>query len=191
MRCDKRRPGVWMRLFLLLLAVPIVEIALFIQLGDVIGLWPTLALIILTAVIGTALMRAQGFAALQALQRSLEEGGDPKGPLADGAMILLAGLLLLTPGFFTDAIGFALLAPPIRAAIKAWAAPRIAMRAAGMQGRGPARRPGGPEAPVDADFTVIHPEPVASGPAGADPGEARRPASDDRPSGWRRPSDDG
>ncbi|WP_424832130.1 FxsA family protein [Ruegeria sp.] len=106
-----------MYLFLAFLLVPIVEIALFIQVGGLIGLWPTLAIVVLTAVLGTVLVRTQGRLALANLQRSFAELDDPTEPLAHGAMILLSGVLLLTPGFFTDAIGFALLVPGIRVAV--------------------------------------------------------------------------
>ena len=90
-------------LFLIFLGVPIIEIALFIKVGGAIGLLPTLAIVILTAIAGTALMRRQGLKALDQLRASLEQGGDPVGPIAHGALILVAGVLLLTPGFFTDA----------------------------------------------------------------------------------------
>lgn len=103
-----------MYLFLAFLLVPIIEIALFIQVGGLIGLWPTLAIVVLTAVLGTVLVRTQGRMALGQLQRSFAELDDPTEPLAHGAMILLSGALLLTPGFFTDAIGFALLIPGVR-----------------------------------------------------------------------------
>lgn len=106
-----------MYLFLAFLLVPIIEIALFIQVGGLIGLWPTLAIVVLTAVLGTALVRTQGRMALANLQRSFAELDDPTEPLAHGAMILLSGVLLLTPGFFTDAVGFALLVPGIRVAV--------------------------------------------------------------------------
>lgn len=106
-----------MYLFLAFLLVPIIEIALFIQVGGLIGLWPTLAIVVLTAVLGTVLVRTQGRTALANLQRSFAELDDPTEPLAHGAMILLSGVLLLTPGFFTDAVGFALLVPRIRVAV--------------------------------------------------------------------------
>ncbi|WP_171097386.1 FxsA family protein [Ruegeria sp. HKCCD7255] len=106
-----------MYLFLAFLLVPIIEIALFIQVGGLIGLWPTLAIVVLTAVLGTILVRTQGRTAIANLQRSFAELDDPTEPLAHGAMILLSGVLLLTPGFFTDAVGFALLVPGIRVAV--------------------------------------------------------------------------
>ena len=105
-----------MWLLVALVAVPIIEIALFIQVGGVLGLWPTLGLVIATAILGAALLRAQGAGAMAQLQRALAEGQDPALPLIHGAVILVAGVFLLTPGFFTDAFGFALLVPPLRAA---------------------------------------------------------------------------
>ena len=104
-----------MPLFLLFLAVPLIEIALFIQVGGWIGLWPTLLIVVLTAIAGTYLVRSQGGQAMNQMRRSFDELRDPTEPLAHGAMILFSGALLLTPGFFTDAVGFALLVPPVRA----------------------------------------------------------------------------
>ncbi|WP_170606503.1 FxsA family protein [Ruegeria arenilitoris] len=106
-----------MYLFLAFLLVPIIEIALFIQVGGLIGLWPTLAIVVSTAVLGAVLVRTQGRMALGELQRSFSQMDDPTEPLAHGAMILLSGALLVTPGFFTDIIGFALLIPAIRLAL--------------------------------------------------------------------------
>ena len=94
-----------MWLLIAFIAVPLIEIALFIQVGGAIGLWPTLALVVLTALLGTWLLRLQGTMALAELRRSFSEVEDPSEPLAHGAMILFAGALLLTPGFFTDVVG--------------------------------------------------------------------------------------
>lgn len=104
-----------MLFFLLFALVPLIEIALFIQVGGVIGLWPTLGIVVTTAVAGAVLMRRQGRAALDRLQADLRRGADPGAALVQGAAILVAGVLLLTPGFFTDALGLALLFPPSRA----------------------------------------------------------------------------
>jgi UPF0716 protein FxsA len=103
-----------MWLFVLFLAIPLIEIGLFIQIGGFIGLWPTLAVVVVTAILGTWLVRSQGSLALSQIRASFNELNDPTEPLAHGAMILIAGALLLTPGFFTDAIGFSLLVPPVR-----------------------------------------------------------------------------
>lgn len=109
-----------MWLFVAFLLVPLIEIGLFIQIGGLIGLWPTLGIVILTAILGTYLVRSQGIMALNNLRGSFSRLEDPSEPLAHGAMILLAGALLLTPGFFTDAVGFALLAPPVRLGLIAY-----------------------------------------------------------------------
>jgi len=106
-----------MWLFLAFIAVPLIEIALFIQIGGAIGLGWTLAIVVVTALIGTSLMRKQGAMALGQIKSSLSEVRDPTEPLVNGAMILFAGALLLTPGFFTDALGFALLVPGIRTVV--------------------------------------------------------------------------
>ena len=103
-----------MRLLLAFIAVPLIEIGLFIQVGGAIGLWPTLLVVLLTAVAGTWLVRSQGLQTIQNLQGSFQNMRNPTEPLVHGAMILLAGALLLTPGFFTDAIGFILMFPPFR-----------------------------------------------------------------------------
>lgn len=106
-----------MRLFLLFLLVPLIEIALFIQVGGIIGLFPTLAIVILTAVAGTILIRSQGSAVMLQLRETMEDLRDPTEPLAHGAMVLFAGALLLTPGFFTDVVGLSLMVPGVRGRI--------------------------------------------------------------------------
>ncbi len=103
-----------MYLFVAFLAVPLIEIALFIQVGGAIGLWPTLAIVVLTAIAGTAMVRGQGIMTLNRLRSSFSDMQDPTEALVHGAMILFSGALLLTPGFFTDAVGFALLVPGVR-----------------------------------------------------------------------------
>ena len=106
-----------MWLFIAFLAVPLIEITLFIQIGGAIGLGWTLVIVILTAVLGTYFVRAQGLATLSRVQSSFSDLQDPSEPLAHGAMILFAGALLLTPGFFTDAVGFSLMVPAVRSSM--------------------------------------------------------------------------
>lgn len=125
-----------MWLFVAFLAVPLIEIALFIQVGGAIGLWATLGIVILTAVIGTYLVRSQGIMAMQNLRQSFGSLSDPSEPLAHGAMILFSGALLLTPGFFTDAVGFALLVPQVRSAVFAYLKSRIHVQSFQMGDRG-------------------------------------------------------
>ena len=103
-----------MRLFLLFLIVPLIEIALFNQIGGLIGLIPTLLIVILTALAGTVLIRSQGLAVMGQLRETMNDLRDPTEPLAHGAMVLFAGALLLTPGFFTDVLGLSLMVPSVR-----------------------------------------------------------------------------
>ena len=104
-----------MRLLLpLFIITPILEIALLIQVGGMIGLLPTVALVVLTAVVGIALLRQQGFSTWLRLQQRLATGELPATELVEGAMLLVGGALLLTPGFVTDAIGFSCLIPVLR-----------------------------------------------------------------------------
>jgi UPF0716 protein FxsA len=103
-----------MWLFFIFISIPLIEIILFIQLGSLIGLWLTLLTVLITAIIGTIMVRAQGLAAVSRLQSSFSRLENPSEPLASGAMILISGALLLTPGFLTDAIGFAFLIPAVR-----------------------------------------------------------------------------
>ncbi|MFK7754931.1 MAG: FxsA family protein [Sedimentitalea sp.] len=152
-----------MYLFLAFVAVPIVEIALFIQVGGAIGLWPTLAIVILTAALGTWLVRTQGRAAITQLNRSFSELNDPTEPLAHGAMILVAGALLLTPGFFTDAVGFALLMPPVRLAVMRWARGRINVQQFQMGGGAAPHRPARDDV-IDGEFEEIRPNPDPNAP---------------------------
>lgn len=109
-----------MGLFLLLMmvVVPIVEIGVFIQVGGWLGLWPTLATVILTAMIGTGLLRRQGFATLARAQQSLAQGRFPVAEVFDGLCLVIAGALLLTPGFVTDTFGLLLFVPQLRAALR-------------------------------------------------------------------------
>jgi UPF0716 protein FxsA len=99
-------------LFILLL--PLAEIACFILVGRRIGLFPTLSLVVLSAVAGVVLMRVQGFGVLTRLRQSGQQGRAPGKELLDAAMIMIAGILLLIPGFLTDIVGLALFLPPVR-----------------------------------------------------------------------------
>ena len=109
-------PLLLLALFLLL---PIAELYVIIQVGQAIGLVPTLAILILDGFVGAALARSQGRAAWERFNRALAEGRVPARETADGAMIILGGALLLTPGFITDVVGFCLLLPPTRALMRA------------------------------------------------------------------------
>ncbi len=101
-------------LLLAFVITPIIEIAVFIEIGGLIGLWPTIAVVVVTALAGAALLRAQGLATLARAQQSLARGEFPVRQVFDGACLLVAGALLLTPGFVTDGVGLALFLPPVR-----------------------------------------------------------------------------
>jgi UPF0716 protein FxsA len=107
-------------IFLLLVATPIVEIFLFIKAGEAFGLWPTIGAVIVTALLGTVLLRQQGFSVLRSVQASVDAGRAPVTEAFHGFCIVIGGALLLTPGFLTDAVGFALLTPPVRAVLARW-----------------------------------------------------------------------
>ncbi|RMF81186.1 MAG: FxsA family protein [Nitrospirae bacterium] len=108
------------RLFLLFLTLPLVELYLLIRVGRVIGAGWTVALVVLTAVVGAALAKAEGLRTLAAIQSALVAGRMPTEELVEGAMILVAGVVLLTPGFLTDAAGLLILFPPTRRPIRRW-----------------------------------------------------------------------
>jgi UPF0716 protein FxsA len=145
-----------MWLLLAFIAIPMIEIALFIQVGGLIGLGWTLAIVLFTAVLGTWLVRKQGALALNNIRRSFSELSDPSAPLADAAMILLAGALLVTPGFFTDALGFALLTPVFRHAAFNFLRKRVKVQSFSM-GSGPTQRPSHDSDIIEGDYSEIDP----------------------------------
>ena len=101
----------------LFIGIPLIEIYLFIAVGGWIGVWPTIGLVILTALVGTTLLRQQGLATLARAQAETEANRLPVRELFDGVCLLFGGMLLLTPGFMTDAFGLALLLPQLRGLI--------------------------------------------------------------------------
>lgn len=108
----------FLRLLLLFTVVPLIELALLIQIGRVIGLAATIAIVLLTGIVGATLARWQGLATLRRVQTEMAEGRVPTDALVDGLLILVAGAVLFTPGLITDTIGFLLLIPPTRAAVR-------------------------------------------------------------------------
>lgn len=145
-----------MPILLAFIAVPLIEIALFIKVGGLIGLWPTLLIVLGTAILGSWLVRSQGRRELGRLRESFSTLQDPSDPLANGAMILFAGALLLTPGFFTDACGFALLIPAVRA--RAFQALKSRISFARFEMGTPPQQPTHPDDRViDGEFTKVEP----------------------------------
>ena len=108
-----------------MLIVPITEIAVFIMVGQWIGVVPTIALVILTAIMGASLLRLQGLGLAMKIRGEIDAGRVPGRDLANGAMMLVAGVLLLTPGFVTDTLGFLLFIPQIRARVFGFLAKRV------------------------------------------------------------------
>jgi len=102
-------------LLILFIAVPVIEIGLFIQVGGVLGLWPTIALVLITAFVGASLVRSQGLHTLMTVQQRMQNGEIPAQQIVEGVMLAVAGVLLLTPGFMTDAMGMLILLPAPRA----------------------------------------------------------------------------
>jgi UPF0716 protein FxsA len=141
-----------MRVFALLLLWPLLEIGLFVVVGGAIGLWPTLAVVLGTGILGVALIRWQGMGVL----RDLQQNGavDPISPIAHGALILLGGFLLILPGFFTDVLGLMLMIPLVRRGLIAALGPRIQVQgfAASRFRRDPA------EDWVDAEYEEVVPD---------------------------------
>ncbi len=145
-----------MWLLVAFLVVPLIEITLFIQIGSVIGLGWTLFTVVVTAVLGTWLVRTQGVMAIGQLKSSFNEMRDPTEPLVHGAMILFSGALLLTPGFFTDAVGFALLSPQVRSAVFKAVRSRINVQGFSAQTRqGHSTRPEQRDDIIDGDYHEV------------------------------------
>jgi UPF0716 protein FxsA len=158
MRRSERQTASRLRLapFLLLafIAVPLAEIAVLIEVGGRIGVGLTLALIILTAVLGTWMLRHQGFSVLTRAQRQLEQGVMPVAEVFEGLCLLVAGVLLLTPGFLTDAVGALLLVPQVRALLYRQVADYLERHVV-SQASSPRER----EPPIlDAEFEEIDPD---------------------------------
>ena len=126
------------------IVVPLTELALLIWLGQTIGLWQTIAIVVITAIIGTTLLRAQGLSTLMRAQQAMAEGRVPVESVVEGALLLIAGAFLLTPGLLTDTVGFLLLVPPLRQMAARWALKRVFTKANvhvsgfGDPGNGPA-----------------------------------------------------
>ncbi|QJR80773.1 FxsA family protein [Alteromonas pelagimontana] len=115
-------------LFLLFAILPIIEIALLVQVGDMIGGWNTIAIVILTAFAGAYFVRREGFNTIQTAQQKMQRNEIPGRELVEGLMLVIAGVLLVTPGFVTDFLGLLLVVPISRHLIAAQVAKRMALR---------------------------------------------------------------
>jgi UPF0716 protein FxsA len=150
-------------LLLIFIVVPIAELAVIIQVGEAIGVWWTIALLIADSVLGSMLMRSQGRAAWRRFNAALVEGRMPHREVLDGALVIFGGALLLTPGFLSDILGLVLLLPPTRALARTVVARRVLPRlvVSGLGGAGgpdgARRRPSPDGADVEGTATEIDP----------------------------------
>ena len=151
-------------ILLAFIAVPLIEIAVFLQIGDVIGLWWTLAVVVATAIGGTLMLRSQGLATLHRAQAHMAQGRMPLREVFDGLCLLMAGALLLTPGFVTDIAGGLLFLPPIRTLLGHTVA-RHFVTSGKFQGQGfttpptsDANRAAKTSNIIDADFEEVPPD---------------------------------
>lgn len=156
-----------MPIFLFLLLWPLVEIGLFVTLGGALGLWLTLLVVIGTGVLGVAILQRLGLRSAERLRAEMDRMRDPVGTAGDSALLALASLLLILPGFFTDALGALLLIPALRRLIVAQIAARVGFSS--MRSDQPARRSDG--IVIDGEFVEVDPDPT----------QKPRP-----PSGWTR-----
>jgi len=149
----RRRRGLFLVLLALFVAVPLVEIYVIIQVGQAIGAWWTILLLVLDSIFGTWLIRHEGSRAWEALRVALDSGRMPARELADGALILIGGTLMLAPGFVTDAFGVLMILPftrpAFRRALTGVVTSRLVVAGIGPIPPGGASRPGpGPGGPV-------------------------------------------
>jgi UPF0716 protein FxsA len=163
-------------LLLVFIGLPLLEVAVFIEVGGQIGVWPTIGATVATALAGSLLLRAQGLAALTRARAQMDEGLLPAREMFEGVCLVLAGALLLVPGFVTDVIGLLLFIPPLRDVLRLMFARYIAAKAArgetrvfvngvevnpddprrGGAGRGGPRGPGRGRGPViDGDYQDV------------------------------------
>jgi UPF0716 protein FxsA len=138
-------------LLIAFIGIPLVEIGLLIQVGSVIGTLPTLAIIIVTAIVGAYMVRAQGLATAQSARRTLSQGQVPLAEVFDGVCLFASGMLLLTPGFVTDSVGGLLLVPLFRQWLRGMLVRRLLDTALGPDDGGPNRQ----DRAIDADYTVV------------------------------------
>ncbi len=142
-------------LFLLFTVVPLVELWLLVKIGMMTSAWTAIGLVLLTGVVGTALARWQGWRVMNRLQTEVRQGILPAAAMIDGVLVLMAGLLLITPGILTDAVGLALLLPPVRSIIrgrlKQWMKTHVQVEAAHFWQSG-----AGPMAPGHDEIVDAH-----------------------------------
>jgi UPF0716 protein FxsA len=157
-------------LIVLFIVVPIAELAVLIQIGQLIGVWSTIALLVAGAILGSLLARSQGRVTWRRFNDAIRAGRPPAREVMDGALVLFGGALLLTPGFLSDIVGIVLLLPPTRALVRAllvrrFAARMVASMSAGRPGPGGPR----PRQAYDVEGTAVDtpPDGLDAGPRSA------------------------
>jgi UPF0716 protein FxsA len=149
-------------LVLLFIIVPIAELAVIIQVGEAIGVWWTIGLLVADSLLGSMLMRSQGRAAWRALGEAIRAGRPPAREVLDGTLVVFGGALLITPGFISDVLGLLLLLPPTRAVVR-----RVLVRRLGRRMLSGDRRPRrGRGRPADVEGTAVEVDPGALRPPG-------------------------
>lgn len=138
-------------LFLAFLLVPLAEIYVLIQVGGLIGALPTVALVVFTAVLGATLIRSQGLSTLARMRAAADRGEVPAVEIMEGVCLLVAGAMLLTPGFVTDSLGFVLLVPPLRRSIILALLERGVIQGRSGRTAAPGERPG-PGRVIDGEY---------------------------------------
>jgi len=175
-------------IFLIFIAVPLIEIVLFIEVGGAIGVWPTVGIVLATALAGATLLRVQGLATWRRAEEAMRRGEPPVAEMLDGLFLIAAALLMVTPGLFTDSIGFVLLIPPLRREIGRFAARRMAASSCFTVYRsGMGMGPGGFE-PDGKGARASRPGPIIEGEAeeiGGN-GEGNQGSGTDPDSPWRQ-----
>jgi len=158
------------RLALLFVLVPLLELALLVWIGERVGLLPTVALVVVTGILGAALARRQGLAAWRRFRAALAAGRPPHREIVEGLLVLVAGAVLLTPGLLTDAAGFLLMVPAVRRRAARWIGRRVTGRlvvvGSGAGGTGGRRMETGRGDAVEADYVVVDDDVVDEAPGG-------------------------
>ncbi|MCZ4289509.1 FxsA family protein [Hoeflea alexandrii] len=163
----------------LLLVVPLAEIAAFVVIGGQIGVWATLGMVLLTAIIGSFLLRWQGVGLFNRINTELRANRVPGRELVHGVMILVAGVLLLTPGFVTDTLGFLLFIPAIRDLFWRSVKDRIVVETMSSGFASTTRRPSAADGVVDLDEDEYHRNPDPSSPWSEETDRLSRPGKPD------------
>ncbi len=175
------------RLLLLFITVPLIELFLLVQLGERIGLAATVALVVVTGILGASLARQQGLATWSRFQQESAAGRPPGRTLLDGLLILVAGAVLLTPGLLTDLTGFALLVPPIRSLLsrrlEGWLAGRVGRAVGDIPVPGPRQKspprvgpdPGAGGPVIEVEARVVRDAPETSAGTSAESSASREP----------------